>query len=101
MTDPVSIGQSRAQAPRELSGGQRQRVAIARAIAIQPRALLLDEPTSALDPEMTVEVLDMIRELQADGRDLVVVTHQMGFARTIGEQVAFVADGRVLNMRAR
>jgi polar amino acid transport system ATP-binding protein len=82
--------------PEELSGGQSQRVAIARAIAIQPRALLLDEPTSALDPEMTAEVLDMIRQLLDEGRNLILVTHQMGFARMIGDRVAFIADGRVV-----
>lgn len=82
--------------PASLSGGQRQRVAIARAIATQPRVLFLDEPTSALDPEMTAEVLDMIRELLREGRDLVLVTHEMGFARVIADRVAFVADGRVM-----
>jgi polar amino acid transport system ATP-binding protein len=82
--------------PSELSGGQRQRVAIARAVAIHPRALLFDEPTSALDPEMTAEVLDMIRELSVEGHDLVLVTHEMGFARAVADRVAFLADGRVL-----
>jgi polar amino acid transport system ATP-binding protein len=81
--------------PAQLSGGQKQRVAIARAVAIQPRLLLFDEPTSALDPEMTAEVLDMISELKSDGRDFVLVTHQMGFARAVGDVVAFVADGAI------
>lgn len=85
-----------AKKPAELSGGQKQRVAIARAIAVQPRVLLLDEPTSALDPEMTAEVLELIEELKAEGRDFILVTHAMGFARRVGDVVAFLADGRVL-----
>jgi len=82
--------------PAELSGGQRQRVAIARAVSIKPRFLLLDEPTSALDPEMSGEVLDLIRELRDEGRDFVLVTHEMSFARRIADQVAFLADGRLV-----
>lgn len=82
-----------AKRPAELSGGQRQRIAIARAVAIEPRFLLLDEPTSALDPEMTAEVLEVLAELRTEGRPLVLVTHEMGFAREIADQVAFVADG--------
>ena len=85
-----------AKRPSALSGGQRQRVAIARAIAIQPRVLLFDEPTSALDPEMTAEVLDMIRELSTEARDLILVTHEMGFARAVADRVAFLGDGRIL-----
>ncbi len=81
--------------PAELSGGQRQRVAIARAVAIRPRLLLFDEPTSALDPEMTAEVLEVIADLKAEGRTFVLVTHAMGFARVIADQVAFVADGGI------
>jgi polar amino acid transport system ATP-binding protein len=81
--------------PAELSGGQRQRVAIARAVAIKPAVLLFDEPTSALDPEMTAEVLDVIRELRVEGRDLVLVTHQMGFARTVADRAVFLAEGKV------
>ena len=77
-----------ARRPAELSGGQRQRVAIARAVAIKPRLLLLDEPTSALDPEMTAEVLDMIGELREEGRDFILVTHEMGFARRLAGQAA-------------
>src|SRR5205807_5970128 len=76
-----------AKRPAELSGGQRQRVAIARAISIKPRLLLFDEPTSALDPEMTAEVLDMIKELREAGADFILVTHEMGFARQIADQV--------------
>jgi len=82
--------------PAALSGGQRQRVAIARAVAIKPRVLFFDEPTSALDPEMTAEVLDMIKELLEERRDLVLVTHEMGFARVIAERVAFLASGRII-----
>ena len=82
--------------PAQLSGGQRQRVAIVRAVAIKPRLLLFDEPTSALDPEMTTEVLDMIAELRAEGRDLLLVTHHLAFARTVADQVAFLADGKVM-----
>ncbi len=82
--------------PAELSGGQRQRVALARALSGKPRLLLLDEPTSALDPEMTAEVLDMIAELRAEGRDFILVTHEMGFARQIAGHAAFLADGRIV-----
>ena len=82
--------------PAELSGGQQQRVAIVRAIAIKPRFLIFDEPTSALDPEMTAEVLDFIAELRADGRNLIIVTHNMGFAREVSDHCLFIADGRVL-----
>ena len=82
--------------PAELSGGQKQRIAIARAIAIKPRLLLFDEPTSALDPEMTAEVLDIIGELKNEGRDFLLVTHEMGFARTVADQVAFLADGKIV-----
>ena len=81
--------------PAELSGGQRQRVAIARAVSIKPRLLLFDEPTSALDPEMTAEVLDMIKQLRDEGRDFILVTHEMEFARQIADQVALVSEGRI------
>lgn len=81
--------------PGLLSGGQRQRVAIARALAIEPEFLLLDEPTSALDPEMTAEVLDVIAELRESGTPLILVTHEMGFARRSADLVAFVADGGI------
>jgi len=85
--------------PGQLSGGQRQRVAIARAIAVRPEMLLFDEPTSALDPEMTGEVLDLIAELKADGREMIVVTHEMGFARHVADHVIFLAEGRALEAR--
>jgi polar amino acid transport system ATP-binding protein len=89
-----------AKRPAELSGGQRQRVAIARAVSIKPRLLLFDEPTSALDPEMTAEVLDMIKELREEGRDFILVTHEMGFARQVADQVALVADGKIVEVGA-
>jgi polar amino acid transport system ATP-binding protein len=83
------------KSPVELSGGQQQRVAIARAVAVRPRLLLFDEPTSALDPEMTAEVLDMIAELRREGRDFVLATHQMGFARRVADRIAFVGGGGI------
>ena len=82
--------------PAELSGGQQQRVAIVRAIAIKPRFLIFDEPTSALDPEMTAEVLDFIAELRSEGRELIIVTHNMGFAREVSDYALFIADGRIV-----
>jgi polar amino acid transport system ATP-binding protein len=81
--------------PAELSGGQRQRVAIARAIAIKPQVVLLDEPTSALDPEMTAEVLELIEEIKREGRDLLLVTHEMGFAHRLADRVALLAGGKI------
>ena len=85
-----------AKKPAQLSGGQKQRVAIARAVAIRPRLLLFDEPTSALDPEMTAEVLEMIEELKREGRDLILVTHEMAFARQAADQIAYLAEGQIL-----
>lgn len=82
--------------PAELSGGQQQRVAIVRALAIKPRFLLFDEPTSALDPEMTAEVLDCIAELRHEGRDFIIVTHNMGFARKVADRCLFVSGGEVV-----
>jgi polar amino acid transport system ATP-binding protein len=82
--------------PSQLSGGQRQRVAIARAISIKPKLLLFDEPTSALDPEMTAEVLEVIEELRNEGRDFVLVTHQMGFARRVADQIALLSGGEIV-----
>jgi polar amino acid transport system ATP-binding protein len=82
--------------PAQLSGGQRQRVAIARAISIKPKLLLFDEPTSALDPEMTAEVLEVIEELREEGRDLVLVTHQMGFAHRVADQIALLSGGNII-----
>ncbi|WP_433405463.1 amino acid ABC transporter ATP-binding protein [Streptomyces sp. CA-146814] len=85
--------------PAQLSGGQQQRVAIARALAMDPKALLFDEPTSALDPEMINEVLEVMQQLARDGMTMVVVTHEMGFARSAANRVVFMADGRVVEDR--
>jgi ABC-type polar amino acid transport system ATPase subunit len=85
--------------PRHLSGGQQQRVAIARAVAVSPRILLFDEPTSALDPELVGEVLQTMRALAATGRTMVVVTHEMSFAREVADRCVFMADGRVIEDR--
>jgi polar amino acid transport system ATP-binding protein len=84
--------------PHELSGGQQQRIAIARAVAARPKLLLLDEPTSALDPELTTEVLDMINELRKDSLNIIVVTHEMGFARNACEKAMFIHDGQLLEL---
>jgi polar amino acid transport system ATP-binding protein len=92
----LQLWEHRLKMPAELSGGQRQRVAIARAIAIRPRLLLFDEPTSALDPEMTAEVLEVIEELRHEGRDFILVTHQMGFARKVADKVALLSGGRIV-----
>jgi glutamate transport system ATP-binding protein len=82
--------------PGQLSGGQQQRVAIARALAMEPKVMLFDEPTSALDPEMTKEVLDVMVDLAARGTTMLVVTHEMGFARTAADRIVFMADGRIV-----
>ena len=81
--------------PSTLSGGQKQRIAIARALAMNPKVMLFDEPTSALDPEMVGEVLDLMRELAEDGMTMVVVTHEMGFAREVADRVIFMSDGKI------
>jgi len=81
--------------PSALSGGQKQRIAIVRALAMHPKVMLFDEPTSALDPEMVGEVLDVMKELARDGMTMVVVTHEMGFAREVGSRVLFMADGKL------
>jgi polar amino acid transport system ATP-binding protein len=82
--------------PAQLSGGQQQRVAIARALAMRPRLMLFDEPTSALDPELVGEVLDVMRQLAHEGMTMIVVTHEMGFAREVGDQLVFMDDGMVV-----
>ncbi len=82
--------------PHELSGGQQQRVAIARALAMKPDVMLFDEPTSALDPEMVGEVLNVMRELADEGMTMVIVTHEMGFAREVADRVLFIDEGRIL-----
>ena len=82
--------------PAQLSGGQKQRVAIARALCMNPEVLLFDEPTSALDPEMVGEVLTVMKELAKEGMTMVVVTHEMGFAKEVADRVIFMADGEIL-----
>ena len=82
--------------PSQLSGGQKQRVAIVRALAMEPDVMLFDEPTSALDPEMVGEVLDVMKQLARDGMTMVVVTHEMGFAREVGNRVVFMDEGRIV-----
>ncbi|MEA3536696.1 amino acid ABC transporter ATP-binding protein [Rhizobium sp. CC-YZS058] len=92
----VGIGEQAEKFPGQLSGGQQQRVAIARALAMEPRVLLFDEPTSALDPEMVGEVLDVMRKLAGTGVTMVVVTHEMGFARQVADRVIFMDGGRLV-----
>ena len=82
--------------PNQLSGGQKQRIAIVRALAMKPKLMLFDEPTSALDPEMVGEVLDVMKQLAQEGMTMVVVTHEMGFAREVGDRVLFIADGKIV-----
>jgi polar amino acid transport system ATP-binding protein len=96
LLEKVGLGDRAAAYPRQLSGGQQQRVAIARALALQPKVLLFDEPTSALDPELVGEVLDVIRELAGLGTTLVIVTHEIGFAREVGDNLIFMDDGVVV-----
>ena len=84
--------------PGQLSGGQQQRVAIARALAMRPKVMLFDEPTSALDPEMINEVLDTMKDLARDGMTMIVVTHEMGFAREVADRVVFMADGQIVEV---
>jgi glutamate transport system ATP-binding protein len=96
LLDRVGIGHQASKYPAQLSGGQQQRVAIARALAMDPKVMLFDEPTSALDPEMIKEVLDVMVDLAKGGMTMVVVTHEMGFARTAGDRVVFMADGQIV-----
>jgi glutamate transport system ATP-binding protein len=96
LLDRVGIGNQADKYPAQLSGGQQQRVAIARALAMQPKAMLFDEPTSALDPEMVGEVLDVMTSLARDGMTMVVVSHEMGFARHAANRVVFMADGQLV-----
>ena len=92
----VGLGDRGDAYPAQLSGGQQQRVAIARALAMRPKVMLFDEPTSALDPEMVKEVLNVMKKLAEEGMTMVVVTHEMGFAREVGDRVLFIDDGRIL-----
>ena len=94
----VGIPEKADSYPRQLSGGQQQRVAIARALAMEPRVMLFDEPTSALDPEMVKEVLDVMLELASEGMTMVVVTHEMGFARAAADRLLFIDEGEVVEV---
>jgi polar amino acid transport system ATP-binding protein len=92
----VGIAEKEAEYPSRLSGGQQQRVAIARALAMDPKVILFDEPTSALDPEMVGEVLDVMKQLAREGMTMVVVTHEMGFAREVADRILFMDQGRIV-----
>jgi len=96
LLDRVGVGSQADKYPAQLSGGQQQRVAIARALAMDPKVMLFDEPTSALDPEMIKEVLDVMVDLARQGMTMIVVTHEMGFARTAADRVVFMADGAIV-----
>ncbi len=96
LLERVGIAEQKDKLPAQLSGGQQQRVAIARALAMRPKVMLFDEPTSALDPEMVNEVLDVMTSLAREGMTMVVVTHEMGFARKAGDRVLFMSDGEIV-----
>ena len=96
LLERVGLQDKKDEFPNMLSGGQKQRIAIVRALAMQPEVMLFDEPTSALDPEMVGEVLDVMRELAAEGMTMIVVTHEMGFAREVAGRVIFMADGAIV-----
>ena len=96
LLERVGVADQADKYPAQLSGGQQQRVAIARALAMEPKAMLFDEPTSALDPEMINEVLEVMRQLARDGMTMIVVTHEMGFARKAADRVVFMADGQIV-----
>jgi len=96
LLEKVGVGEKCKNFPDELSGGQQQRVAIARALALHPKVMLFDEATSALDPEMIGEVLDVMRVLAEDGMTMVVVTHEMGFAREVSDRVVLIEAGRMI-----
>ncbi|MEV0346810.1 amino acid ABC transporter ATP-binding protein [Nonomuraea sp. NPDC050680] len=100
LLERVGIGGQAGKFPAQLSGGQQQRVAIARALAMEPKVLLFDEPTSALDPEMVNEVLEVMTALAREGMTMVVVTHEMGFARRAADRVVFMADGEIVEQNA-
>ena len=95
LLERIGLADKANEYPAMLSGGQKQRIAIVRALAMAPEVMLFDEPTSALDPEMVGEVLDLMRDLARDGMTMVVVTHEMGFAREVGDRVLFMADGKI------
>jgi glutamate transport system ATP-binding protein len=96
LLERVGVGHQAEKYPAQLSGGQQQRVAVARALAMEPKVMLFDEPTSALDPEMIKEVLDVMVDLAEGGMTMIVVTHEMGFARTAANRVVFMADGQIV-----
>ena len=96
LLERVGLADRAGSYPSQLSGGQKQRVAIVRSLCMSPEVMLFDEPTSALDPEMVGEVLDVMKELAREGMTMVVVTHEMGFAREVGDRVLFMADGKLL-----
>jgi glutamate transport system ATP-binding protein len=96
LLERVGVANQRDKYPAQLSGGQQQRVAIARALAMQPKVMMFDEPTSALDPEMINEVLDVMTALAKDGMTMIVITHEMGFARRAANRVVFMADGEIV-----
>jgi ABC-type polar amino acid transport system ATPase subunit len=100
LMDKVGLGEKIDSYPAQLSGGQQQRVAIARALAMQPKAILFDEPTSALDPEMVQEVLDVMTALSREGLTMIVVTHEMGFARNVADRIVFMDGGVILEEAA-
>ena len=93
LLERVGLSDRRDAYPSQLSGGQKQRIAIARALAMEPDVMLFDEPTSALDPEMVGEVLEVMKDLARDGMTMIIVTHEMGFAREVANKVVFMADG--------
>ncbi len=96
LLERVGLADKKDEYPNMLSGGQKQRIAIVRALAMEPEVMLFDEPTSALDPEMVGEVLDVMRELAGEGMTMIVVTHEMGFAREVADRVIFMADGSIV-----
>jgi polar amino acid transport system ATP-binding protein len=98
LLDRVGLADKRSAYPRQLSGGQQQRVAIARALAMEPKLMLFDEPTSALDPELVGEVLDVMKDLAGSGLTMIVVTHEIGFAREMADRVAFLDGGSILEL---
>ena len=100
LLDRVGLSDRKDMYPSQLSGGQQQRVAIARALAMEPKLMLFDEPTSALDPELVGEVLDVMKDLASSGMTMLVVTHEMGFAREAGDQVVFMSDGAIVESGA-
>ena len=96
LLERVGLAEKADEYPNMLSGGQKQRIAIVRALAMEPEVMLFDEPTSALDPEMVGEVLDVMKKLAADGMTMIVVTHEMGFAREVADEIVFMSEGRII-----